>query len=227
MTTSANLAITHLVSDPSSPEIPVNESIDIFDAAVTGVLVHNMTSDADYTLGTTGSPKEWHYGFIEITDTGTNLTAARNIICPTNKKFYILKNSTLFDLTVKTSAGSGIAVAVGKIAFLRCDGTNVVDALTQTKPTGRLSKSVAGGTDVTLTEAEQQNLQYEFTGALTASINVIVNTDAKSMHIYNNTTGAFTLTVKTSAGSGIAVAQTKRAILDCDETNVIRMTADI
>jgi hypothetical protein len=39
--------------------------------------------------------------------------------------------------------------------------------------------------------------------------------------ITNDTTGAFTLTVKTSAGSGIAVGQGTSAILYCNGTNVV------
>jgi hypothetical protein len=39
---------------------------------------------------------------------------------------------------------------------------------------GRLSKSVAGGSDVTLTAAEARNQILEFTGTLTANINVVM-----------------------------------------------------
>jgi hypothetical protein len=45
--------------------------------------------------------------------------------------------------------------------------------------------------------------------------------------IFNNTTGAYTVTVKTSAGTGIVVGQGKRAILLADGTNVVRITADV
>lgn len=44
--------------------------------------------------------------------------------------------------------------------------------------------------------------------------------------VYCNNTGAFTTTFKTAAGAGVVVAQTKRAILLADGTNVVRVTAD-
>ena len=39
--------------------------------------------------------------------------------------------------------------------------------------------------------------------------------------VYNGTTGAFTLTLKTSGGTGIAVTQGNRVWLYCDGTNVV------
>jgi len=85
----------------------------------------------------------------------------------------------------------------------------------------RLSKSVAGSSDVTLTSAEALNAWHEYNGALTGNINVIVPTSDKVYFIFNNTSGAYTLTVKTAAGSGIAVTQGKKTMLYCDGTNVI------
>lgn len=85
-----------------------------------------------------------------------------------------------------------------------------------------LTKSVAGGTDVTLTSTEAAYGILYFTGLLTANINVIVPTAVRDWIIYNNTTGAYTLTVKTAAGTGIAVTQGNRQILACDGTNVVK-----
>jgi hypothetical protein len=87
---------------------------------------------------------------------------------------------------------------------------------------GVLSKSVAGSSNVTLTAAEAFNAVITFTGALTGNINVIVPTANKVWTIYNNTTGAYTLTVKTAAGTGIAVSQGSYAILYCNATNVLQ-----
>lgn len=89
---------------------------------------------------------------------------------------------------------------------------------------GRLALSVAGSSDVTLTAAQSLNAIHEYTGAITANINVIVPTVNKLFFIYNNTSGAFTLTVKTSAGTGVAVAQGAKTILYSDGTNVVSAT---
>lgn len=92
---------------------------------------------------------------------------------------------------------------------------------------GYQSVDCAGASDVTLTDAQVNHAVHEFTGALTGNINVIVPTDTHVYRCINNTTGAFTLTVKTSAGTGIVVAQTKAALMCCDGTNVVRLTADV
>ena len=91
---------------------------------------------------------------------------------------------------------------------------------------GHLSLSVAGGADVNLSDAQAQSAYHEYTGALTANINVIVPDDEKGYWIYNNTSGAYTLTVKTSAGTGIAVTQSKKVHLACDGTNVEQWCAE-
>ena len=87
---------------------------------------------------------------------------------------------------------------------------------------GYLSKSVAGGSNVTLTAVEAGNGILRFTGVLTANINVIVPTSpTRPWVVVNDTTGAYTLTVKTSGGTGIAVEQGSPRVLACDGTNVI------
>ena len=87
-----------------------------------------------------------------------------------------------------------------------------------------LSKSVAGGLNVTLTQDEQRREILVFTGALTANINVIVDDTPWQWIVFNNTTGAFSLTIKTAAGTGISVAQGKRSILHGDGVNAQRAT---
>ena len=86
---------------------------------------------------------------------------------------------------------------------------------------GRLSKSVAGGVDVTLTAGEASAQFIELTGTITANINVIVPAAARLFYIYNGTGGAYTVTVKTPSGSGVAVTQGGRTMLECDATNVV------
>lgn len=79
--------------------------------------------------------------------------------------------------------------------------------------------------DVTLSESQARCSYLPVTGALTNNRNVIVP-NYWSAAVYCGNTGAFTTTFKTAAGAGIVVAQTKRAILLADGTNVVRITAD-
>src|ERR1700752_449084 len=95
-------------------------------------------------------------------------------------------------------------------------GRSVSFAFTQ------LVKNVAGNTDVTLTAAEGANKVISLTGALTGNINVIVTNTISVYYIFNNTSGAFSVTVKTAAGTGITVLQRTHDVGVCDGTNVYR-----
>lgn len=82
---------------------------------------------ADVTLtANNGADDQARHAIIELTGAST---AARNVICPSAEKLYVVWNNTTggFDHTFKTAAGTGIAVPNGKKAWLFCDGTNVVE----------------------------------------------------------------------------------------------------
>lgn len=86
---------------------------------------------------------------------------------------------------------------------------------------GMLTKSVAGNSDVTLTAVEAGNGLLKLTGVLTGNINVIVPTSpTRSWLVNNQTTGAYTLTVKTASGTGVIVAQTGETTVYTDGVNV-------
>lgn len=80
--------------------------------------------------------------------------------------------------------------------------------------------------DVTLNNAQSRCSYLTTTGALTANRNVIVPNNWKGT-VFCNNSGAFTTTFKTAAGSGVMIAQGKRAILLADGTNVVRITSDV
>lgn len=93
---------------------------------------------------------------------------------------------------------------------------------------GVLTKSVAGGSNVTLTASEAAKGILVFTGALTANISVILPASpTRSWVVRNNTTGAFTLTVKTAAGTGVAVTQTESNSLYSDGTNISQVVTEL
>lgn len=98
---------------------------------------------------------------------------------------------------------------------------------TSHKATGKLALSVAGAANVTLTAVQARADIMEFSGALTGNINVVVPLAVQQWTIFNNTSGAFTLTIIGATGTGIAIGQGKRAIVYADGTNVVRATADV
>ena len=81
--------------------------------------------------------------------------------------------------------------------------------------------NVAGTGTYTLSGFELNRIAYDLIGVLTGNRSVVVPATVQQYWITNGTTGAFTLTVKTSAGSGVVVPQGGAAILYCDGTNVV------
>lgn len=105
--------------------------------------------------------------------------------------------------------------------------TSYTDQRAWVQPRDMTSKASQAVTtaDVTLTSDQARCKYLTTTGALTGNRNVIVPNDWEGV-VYCNNSGAFTTTFKTSGGTGIVVAQGKRAILFADGTNVVRVSAD-
>lgn len=182
------------------------------------------TFNSDYTAGTVDRAK-----FFVWTGAGGTLTLPS---APTagNNWFLCLRNAGSGSIAVDPSGAALIdgsstkSFQPGDSAIIGTDGAayytvgfgqNAVFAFDYT------SVDVAGTGNYTLAGAELNRIAYSFTGALTGNRNIIVPSTVQQYWVGNDTTGAYTLTVKTSAGTGVAVAQGARAILFCDGTNVL------
>lgn len=86
--------------------------------------------------------------------------------------------------------------------------------------TGNSQIAVTGGS-LNLTDAQNVDALIEFTGTLTSNQTIVTRTAKKIWFIKNSTAGAFSLTVKTAAGTGIVVPQGQGRLLYCDGTNVV------
>lgn len=183
MATSPNINATHLDADISTPHVVLNASLDLTDESINGLLIKNFTSDDDYTLSVSSNPKEWQYGSINLTDTGAVLSSGRNVIVPTNKRVYRIKNSTAQTLTIKTSGGSGVAVNSSENKLIQCDGSDVVDyspnasdvAAIHVNASGEISSltsaTPASGDYVLIEDVSDSNSKKKVTvGSLTGSV---------------------------------------------------------
>lgn len=166
--------------------------------------------------------------FIWTGGAGTlSLTAAATL---GNNFFFLVRNAGTGALTVdpnaseQIDASATIALNSTESAIILCSGSafyTVGIGRSNTFAYTKLTKSVAGGSDVTLTATEYANGVMEFTGILTASINVILPTAIGVYYITNSTTGAYSLTMKTAAGTGQVVTQATQNIVYCDGTNIV------
>lgn len=68
---------------------------------------------------------------------------------------------------------------------------------------------------------EARNMILDVSGLLTADRNLICPTSAKLYVIRNGTTGGFSVTLKTAAGTGVEVASGATRVVFCDGTNVV------
>lgn len=194
----------------------VNDGITaLVDTAVAGYVAITV-SDANYTLSVAnGATDEARRAVLNFTGT---LTAARDVVVPGASKVYIVRNSTTggYALTVKTSGGSGIAVANGTTKILFCDATNVQDAL----PIKTInSTSLFGSGDIAVATLASPT----FTGtpaAPTAAAGTNTTQIATTAHVFAERTNSATLTNKTLTSPTINAGYTEQVYAIVDGANV-------
>jgi len=101
----------------------------LLEQAITGFLSVAQGDVANLTLtALDGASDQSRNMVVELTGA---MSAGRNVVVPTAEKVYLIKNSTTggFSVTVKTAAGSGVAVLPSASQWVYCDGTNVVAGL--------------------------------------------------------------------------------------------------
>lgn len=81
---------------------------------------------------------------------------------------------------------------------------------------------VSGGANVILSEAQAARRVLVFEGELTANIAVIVPDRARDWIVINDTTGSFTLTLRTSGGTGFELQKNEYYGARSDGVNVIK-----
>jgi hypothetical protein len=112
--------------------------------AITGSGDVTFTSaDVTLTLANTNSAQVARN--LRLVCVGTS-GGARQLIVPDIEKQYIVKNELADTVTIKTSAGTGIAIPAGASAVVFNDGTNVVQAITYL---GSALSVASGGTGLT------------------------------------------------------------------------------
>ena len=114
--------------------------------AITGSADVTFAS-ADVTLTLTNTNTAQTARNLRLNLVGT-VGAAQNLIVPSIEKQYIVNNTLGYDITVKNSTGTGVAVPAGKSMIVFNTGTNVVEVVTALA-TGTVIPVANGGTGVT------------------------------------------------------------------------------
>lgn len=139
---------------------------------------------------------------------------------------YILENATSGNFFVYVGGATGLRVAIpqGRRRAIICDaaGANYLPLFPDVRPK-RIQVSIAGGAGTqTLAQGESEAEIVELIGAITGNRSVVLPTeDGRKWVVRNITTGAFTVTVKTNAGTGPLVTQNRTLPTYCDGTNIV------
>ena len=192
----------------------VNDNItSMIEEAIAGRKVIDSWTANSHTLTTAnGTTSESRAAMLEFTDTGTALTGAGSVICPDASKIYIAKNAAGQAITLKTASGTGIAIPNGKTMLLFCDGTNVVEGVTNIQ-----SLSV-GGYTVSLAGALTTAAAFTTAGAnaLTLTTTGTTNVTLPTTGTLATLAGAETLTNKTLTSPVLNTGISGSAFLDED-----------
>ena len=195
--------------------------------AITSTLnqaITTFTLNSNYTLGVSDRAK-----FINWTGASGTISLATAVNLGSDWFCYV-RNSGASAITIdpylaETINGAAtLSVAPSDSFMLLCDGTSFYTVgLTQVNPTGfqYIAIDVSGTGNYTLSTFELDRVSYKLFGTLTGNRSIIVPTTVQQYWITNATTGAYTLTVKTSAGTGIVVDQGQANILYCNGTDVV------
>jgi hypothetical protein len=107
-------------------------------------------SSADVTLSLTNTNTAQTARNLRLNLTGT-VGAPQNLIVPAIEKQYIVNNTLGYDITIKNSTGTGVAVPAGKSMVVFNTGSNVVDTTSHLSSLtlGAALPVTSGGTGVT------------------------------------------------------------------------------
>jgi hypothetical protein len=139
----------------------VNDNItSMVEQAVAGLsTINTWTANAHALTTADGTSSEARCAMLVLATGagGTALTAAGEVICPAASKLYVVKNGSAYAVTVKTSAGTGVAIPAGDTAFVFCDGTNV-NACVTTIVNGHISGNLTVDGNTTLGDATSDTI---------------------------------------------------------------------
>lgn len=198
-------------------EVLVNE---LFDAASPATY---FGRDADTATGLT-----WGYlgGVILVNGLPTRIANGTVAITASSTRYVAISTAGVI------SSSSTRSALLCPLYTVVSDGSGVTSWTDERNPEqmarffqGRATQAMADANQ-TITQAQSLCQTLVTTGALTGTRNLVVPLVVRTWTVINNCTGG-SIQVIGATGTGITIATVKTAIVACDGTNVIRITADV
>jgi len=122
----------------------VNDNITaMIEEAIAGSVTLDVWVANSHTLtSANGTTSQTRPAILELTDTTTDLSGAGTLIVPDLTKIYVVRNATGQTITVKTSAGTGVAILTGYTTTVFCDATNVDVTITAAATTTATTEGI-------------------------------------------------------------------------------------
>jgi len=204
----------------------VNNNItSMVEEAIAGLSTINTWSTNSHTLTTAnGTTSESRAAMLILTDSGGALTGSGEVICPDQTKIYLVYNNTGEQITVKTSAGTGVDIPDGITLFVYCDGTNVEKANTDTSVL--LSNYSVGSNNAAVGLSALASLTSGSNNSAFGSSSLTALTSGASSAAFGKdsmvsaTTGNFNVAFGATSGESITTGSNNTAIGDDALSNV-------
>lgn len=117
-------------------------------------------------------------------------------------------------------------IAAGTLKFLTAQAQSF-KGNGQSASDGQADIVFSSDANLTASTAERECGVLSVTGAITATRNVVMDlTKGAQKTVYNGTSGGQSIQIIGASGTGITIANAKTAIVRCDGTNWLRVTAD-
>ncbi|MDX2143023.1 MAG: hypothetical protein SFV19_06690 [Rhodospirillaceae bacterium] len=126
----------------------LNDVLDLFDRGAKGYQSIAMTGDATLSWTNYAAANQGQVQTVKLTG---SLAAAASLIVPSREWAFTVINAAGHTVTVRTSAGVGVAIPTGHQAALYCDGNDVANAA----PTVLGGSLRAGGRIANVTAASE------------------------------------------------------------------------
>lgn len=208
----------NVAANQSSAEVPINENL--LNVLWAEVFARNPLTTTGLTWGFVG-------GQLPINGLMTAIAAGTVALTASSTNYVGLSQAGTVVNTVTTRNPLHVPL------FTVVTGVSSITSYTDTRSAEQLQRIAYGiatramaDANQTLTQAEALCQSITTTGALTAQRNLVVPLVRRRYTVRNTCTG-FGVQVIGASGTGIVIGVAKVADVECDGTNVLRITADV